>query len=534
MHRTHWFFAIASLFATAEASAQVPTFERDIRPIFEKRCNACHNARQKDDLNLSGGLALDSFDAVMAGVKGRKIVGANANVSELARRLVATDEDERMPLSDAPLGSKEQDLIRRWIDGGALRGTPVATAATTAPVRKPFRPTLDVTIPLDPKQFAAATGRKGTPPASAKVKVGPLPAVTAVTFAPGGQRLVLGTQLGVQVWDLKTFRMLRSIDNPIGPVHDLAVSPDGKLLAIGTGEPGRSGRARLLLLDDGSTFAEFDGHRDMVFGVAFRPDGKQLATASLDSQVKFWDLDTKRLAGTFKGHSDFVHAVGYASDGKSAYSCSKDKTVKRIDTKTFQEMRTFSDHNEDVLALAVLPQQKGVVSSGLEPALRIWKLDGDKPEKRANGHGGPVSELAVSQAGDVIASASGDKSVRLWDGSGKLVRTLTTPTEWQYAVTLSDDGQRVAAGGWDGIARVWEVKTGNLLASLMSPAPLAVDSQPWLAILPDGKVNAPKAVRSLARYLVANQEIPIDAPKPNETPKAAPKPAQKARAKTPR
>ena len=80
------------------ASAQAPTFERDVRPIFEKRCNACHNARQKDDAVVSGGLALDSYEAVLQGTKAHKVVGATASVSELAKRLVAKDDDERMPL----------------------------------------------------------------------------------------------------------------------------------------------------------------------------------------------------------------------------------------------------------------------------------------------------------------------------------------------------------------------------------------------------------------------------------------------------
>ncbi len=525
---------VLCLTLTGFASAQAPTFERDVRPIFEKRCNACHNARQKDDADVSGGLALDSYEAVLQGTKTHKVVGTTAPVSELAKRLVAKDDDERMPLSDAPLSTSDQEIIRRWIDGGAPRGKPLVAAAAASRIRRAFTPTLDVTIPLDARLFAAATARKGTPPASAKLRLGPLPAVTALAFIPGTDRLAVGTQLGVQVWDIKTFQGVTVIENPIGPVHDVAVSPDGKLLAIGTGEPGRSGRARLIALADGSTVAEFDGHRDMVFGIAFRPDGKQLATASLDLQVKFWDLDTRQLAGMFKGHSDFVHGVAYASDGKSAFSCSKDKTVKRIDTRTFQEMRTFSDHNEDILALAVLPDGKGLFSSGLEPALRLWKLDGDKPEKRIGGHGGPVSELAVSKSGDVIASASGDKTVRLWSASGTLTRTLNTATEWQYAVALSDDGTLVAAGGWDGIARVWDAKTGTLLVSLLAPAPLVVEPRGWAAILPDGKVNAPKPIRSLARHVVANQETPIDAPQPAATPKIATPAAAKAKPKAKR
>ena len=109
-----------------ESSA--PTYERDIKPLFAKRCTVCHRASKRDDPDISGGLALDSYEAVLAGTAREKVVvpGRSAE-SELVRRLADADEERRMPLQDKPLPQPQQELVRRWIDQGAPRGVPVQT-----------------------------------------------------------------------------------------------------------------------------------------------------------------------------------------------------------------------------------------------------------------------------------------------------------------------------------------------------------------------------------------------------------------------
>ena len=139
---------------------ETPTFERDIRPLFAKRCSVCHNRKKLDDLDVSGGLALDTFEAALAGTREHPvIVPGKAAESELVRRLSVADEDERMPLSEEPLPEPQRDLIRRWIDAGAPRGTvpasPGGTPTGPTPVRRVVR-SLDVTLPTETKAPAGA------------------------------------------------------------------------------------------------------------------------------------------------------------------------------------------------------------------------------------------------------------------------------------------------------------------------------------------------------------------------------------------
>ena len=176
------------------------------------------------------------------------------------------------------------------------------------------------------------------------------------------------------IWDLADARPALVLNDIPGPVHALVFSRDGKRLAVGAGLPARTGSVRVYSVPDGTLIHDFAGHDDVVFGLAFRPDGGQLASASFDQSVRLWNLATDRPEGVFTGHSDFVYDVAYAPDGRSLLSVSKDRTIKLIDAKTLKEKRTYSNHNEDVMALAVQPGGAKFVSSGIEPQLRWWGL----------------------------------------------------------------------------------------------------------------------------------------------------------------
>jgi hypothetical protein len=506
-----------------------PNYERDIKPMFARRCTVCHNASNRGDLDVSGGLALDTFEGVLAGTSRRKVIVAGRSAeSELVRRLGDADEERRMPLQEKPLPEKQQELVRRWIDAGAARGVPVvALAGTVAGGARPRRArlvrSLDVMFPSDvtlkPKTLNSPRGGA----LSVSVRIGPLPAVTSMAFRGDSRLLAVGTYGQVVLWDLQDGRPATTVQGIPGPVHALAFSRDGRRLAVGAGLPARSGIVRVYSVPDGTLLHDFAGHKDVVFGLALRPDGAQLASTSFDQTVRFWDLGLGQASGVFSGHSDFVYAAAYTPDGRGLLTAGKDRMIKWINTRTFKEERTYTGHNEDVLSVAVHPDGTKFVSAGNEPQLRWWTFGADAPAARRGGHSGPVQQLAFSSDGRRLISAGGDRSVRLWDGkTGQPQRQLAGPTDWQYAAAIADDGKLAAAGGWDGLVRLWDADSGKLRATLVQP-PAVMERQSispdtelapvdWLAVSPTGHLAGSVELIKLAHWRAGDVTLPdVDA-----------------------
>jgi len=185
------------------------------------------------------------------------------------------------------------------------------------------------------------------------------------SWSPGGKRLATGHQQpNVNVWDPDSGRLLHKMAGAGGA---LSWAPNGKTLASWYMPGGGDRIIRLWTMDSGQVLG-LEGHPNLVMSVAWNPDGKGLASASLnDRVVRLWDTSTGKQIGALPGHYVDVDAVAWSPDGKTVASGDPQGTVRLWDPDTQKERQIieglgwFETGNQD--ARIPLRENLGLVVS---------------------------------------------------------------------------------------------------------------------------------------------------------------------------
>lgn len=297
------------------------------------------------------------------------------------------------------------------------------------------------------------------------------PPVTALAFAPDGKSVVVGSQAGLEVRAWPDLKASRTLPTELAHVHDLAFSPDGKILAAAGGTPGKRGIVELYQWPDAKLLRRLSPHRDLIYGVAWRGDSKAFATASADRSVGIHEAATGKAVNVLEGHS------------------------------------------RGVLAAVFLPGDTGLVTAGIDESLRLWDPQSGKLLRTLPNHTRPVNALKVRptppasapfKGGDtggapLVVSTSDDRTVRLWQPTlGRLMRfvRLESPPR---AIVWTADGRALVAACKDGHVRVIDPDT----VEVQEDRPAVDGVAHSLAAAPDGSVLVGGQNGQLRRVAVA-------------------------------
>jgi WD40 repeat protein len=348
--------------------------------------------------------------------------------------------------------------------------------------------------------------------ATAKLNLDPKQAVAA------SPRLTLAAEL------------LRQISGHGSTVYGVAFSPDGKRLASGSGD----GLVKIWEVADGRLVWEKSGHGGItVYSVAFSPDGKLLASGSYDKTVKLWDAKSGKELRTLRGHAQGVRIVAFSADGQWLASCGDDGDVIVWEVETGKAVHILKGHTATVRTVTFSPDGLLVASAGSDETIRIWDRKTGKPKQTLRGHNASVRSVAFSPDGGTLASCGLDNTVRLWDvASGAERVTLGRHSLSVKSVAYAPDGRFVASAGNDRVVKIWDADSGRLITTLTGPTGQVTH----IAISKDGKLLAAcGADRAIFIWKLSSTGIPTDTsprpakapdPKPG-SPRPAPRPSRK-------
>lgn len=289
--------------------------------------------------------------------------------------------------------------------------------------------------------------------------------VAAVAFSPGGNTIASGSWDGtLKLWDVASGRELYTIKGGPNFVQGVAFSPDGKTLAASFGSA-----VALIEATSGVVSREWSVHDTTVQCLAFSPDGLLLATGAGGSlrsggpsdvnTVQLWKVADGTLVKTLAGHTDAIGSLAFAPDSRVLATSSRDKTVRVWDIVSGTQLSTFNGNKSSIDSLAISSDYRLLVGADFY-GITIWDAKTGAVLRNIKGHTKAVTCVVFKPGSTTLASASYDKTIKLWDTtSGTELSVLKGTVDPVKTMSFSKNGKLFAFGQWN-FAKLWDLKGG--------------------------------------------------------------------------
>jgi ankyrin repeat protein/WD40 repeat protein len=270
----------------------------------------------------------------------------------------------------------------------------------------------------------------------------------------------------VELWQVRE-GTLRDTLQPSGEVHSVTFSPDGKALAVGSGD--WLGRPKPVIeiwdLDKKAVVKTLAGHAFDIISLAFSKDGNTLSSADAQGILKLWDLTSGKMLHSM-GEEDFHIKMAVSPDGRLGAEPDQDGTIRVYDLTTEKIVATLPGNPRVLSEMTVSPDGTTVVTAGTieyprregrdrQQELNLWNTGTGNligfpttDDDLVSGSIAVTNTFAVTVGREYVRDGGEKRTFTVWERSNPQVRhVLSDPTCDVFAVAVAPDGQSIAVAG---------------------------------------------------------------------------------------
>lgn len=427
----------------AEESAPPVSYYRQVRPLLQRQCSGCHQPAK-----AGGNLILTDFAAFQkGGENGAGFVAGQPDNSLLIQYVIG--EKPEMPRGADPLKPDQIAMLKRWIGEGAKDDTPPAARDTITAEHPPVYTTS--------------------------------PVIASISYSPDSQWLAVGGYHETLLHQADGNGLVARLIGRSPKVTSVRFSPDGKTLAVLGGAPALFGEVQLWDVAEKKLKQSVAISFDTLFGASFSDDSTQLAFGSFDNKARVLTVADGKVVMSMDAHSDLVFATTFSLKNDHLISVSRDMSMKLTEIKTAQFIDNITSITPGALKGGLMavqrhPKEEQVLIGGADGEPKLYKIFrtqarqiGDDFNKlraypKMNGR---IYSLQFNAEGSLFVAGASDAttgSARIYKtDDGTMLHELAGHKAGVFAVAFRPDGKQVATGGLDGVVRLFDVATGQLV-----------------------------------------------------------------------
>jgi WD40 repeat protein/mono/diheme cytochrome c family protein len=441
-----WVVLVVALGVGDLAAQNAPvSYYNDIRPIIQASCQGCHHPGAK-----MSGLVLTEYGGILQGGQrhGPALRAGEVDQSPILGYLTGKMEP-RMPMGGGPLPDEQIALIRRWIEQGAADDTPESAKGPQ--------------IPTEPPVYQQP------------------PVVNAIAYSPDGALLAVGGYKEILLLKADGSGIEARLLGKSDRILSLGFTPDGKTLVAVGGTPARLGEVQIWDVASREMKRSVTSTNDTLFGGSISPDGKYVAFGAADNALRAIEIETGKELFKAGHHEDWVLGAVYGTDGKRIVSVGRDRAAKLADASSGAFLENVNLLRDILYAIARHPRRDYVLIGGEDRIPYLYTMDRSRALKIADDstlvrkfeeQQGRIMALAFSPDGSRIAVGGLGAEIPIYNTeTGERVATCAGDESGVFVLRFRPDGKQLAAAGFDGHVRFYDPASGKLAKEFV-PVPL--------------------------------------------------------------